>query len=117
MAQEMIVLSEDTIQKNPFVADDGSAAFYRIAVNLACMPLHKTYDDVDHLDCTRILVSNHIQDSWFENMEKAGHSKETIAMTLVNWGPKTDANLDERCVVFQQGALTFKDGTTWPSAA
>lgn len=111
----MLALTQDEVRGNPFVDGNGDAAFYRKAVSVACAPLRKDYDDVASLDCTRILVSPDIQDVWIESMQEMGHAPESVMMTLANWGPKADASLAERTVVFQEGALAFDDGTKFPT--
>lgn len=110
----MLALTQDEVRGNPFVDGNGDAAFYRKAVSVACAPLRKDYEDVASLDCTRILVSPDIQDTWIESMQEMGHTPESVMMTLANWGPKADASLAERTVVFQEGALSFHDGTRFP---
>lgn len=111
----IIALSADQVRDNPFVDAEGRASFYRMAVDVACAPFRKNYDDVESLDCTRILVSADIQDSWVESMQEMGHSQESIMMTLANWGPKADKSLPERTVVFQEGAIAFEGGTKFPT--
>ena len=115
--QKTITLSQNDIQDNPFINAHGDACFYRKLVSIIGEPFGKNFDDISSLDCTRILVSSDIQDTWIEAMSQAGHPSESIMMTLANWGPKADDSLEAHTVVLQDGALQFNDGTDFPTAS
>lgn len=108
-----MTLGHQKLLDNPFITDDGQAAFYKMLVN-EIDGLNKTYDDVEELDCTRILISPDIQDDWIKICRAQGREDESIMMMLANWGPKADKQLNPCTVVLEEHALRFSDGLVYP---
>ena len=111
--QVEMTIDHQKLLDNPFITEDGQAAFYKLLVE-EIDGLDKTYDEVEQLDCTRILISADIQDDWIETIRAQGREDESIMMMLANWGPKAAKHLNPNTVVLEEGALRFSDGLIYP---
>lgn len=56
-------------------------------------------------DCTKIMVSTHIQDNIFEYYKSIGMRDDEIAMAWCIFGPKADEGLGACEVAFTEGAI------------
>lgn len=102
----LLTLTPEQIENHPFIKD-GHASFYNLIQTL-CNPKGK---EIRSLDCTKILIANNIQDSWFENAKKTGLDTTDLGMVLLCHGPKVDTTLSDNTVLLEPNCITFEDET------
>lgn len=86
-----VTLPAEKAKSTPFVDKGGSAAFYRLLADTRGMD----WDDIgkDAIDPTKIYVSRGLFENWLDDAGSDEES-ESLAMLLVNYGPKVDETLD-----------------------
>lgn len=100
-----LTLTDEEIENNPFCSKDHRAAFYRMIVPKIC---GKAYDDIDNIDCRKIIVAKNIQDSWYKNRPNDVDSV-TLTMGLAISGPKVDDSLQPGEVRWTDDCVTMKE--------
>lgn len=90
-----VTLPAEKAKSTPFVDKNGNAAFYRLLAETRGMD----WDAVgkDAIDPTRIYVSRGLFENWLGDAG-SDEERESLAMLLVNYGPKVDETLDIRTV-------------------
>lgn len=86
-----VTLPAEKAKSTPFVDKNGNAAFYRLLAETRGMD----WDAVgkDAIDPTRIYVSRGLFENWLGDVG-SDEERESLAMLLVNYGPKVDETLD-----------------------
>ena len=87
----LTILPIEEIKSTPFVDKNGNAAFYRLLADARGM----NWDTIgkDAIDPTKIYVSRALFDEWMDYAETKAE-KTSLAMLLVNYGPKVDESLE-----------------------
>ena len=113
MKKEVIIeMTKDEIVENPFYLIDEAQtlepAFYRFLGDTLC----GGYDtNVVSLDCTKIIVSEHIMNSWYDAVKDTAVSKEKLTRDLLLFGPKASPKLADNQVLLQEGWADLKDAS------
>lgn len=86
-----VTLPAEKAKSTPFVDKNGNAAFYRLLAETRGMD----WDAVgkDTIDPTKIYVSRAMFENWLGDAG-SDEKRESLAMLLVNYGPKVDETLD-----------------------
>ena len=98
------MLSNEQIEEYPFVKDGRPAFYFYLARQLGHNP-----EEADNIrfDCTKINISNNIQDKWFCGIPQS--QKTSFAMLLVCSGPKTDDSLPDNVIMIDDGFISYED--------
>ncbi len=100
-----LTLTQKEIENNPFYDKDHHAAFYRMIVPKIC---GRAYDDIDNIDCRKLIIAPDIQDSWYRNRPNDVDSV-TLTMGLAISGPKVDHSLKPGEVRWTDDCVTLKE--------
>lgn len=99
-------LTKEEVKKNLFMSNNDKTSFY----NLLYKFLEQDGAKVKTLDCTKLLVSTNIEETWFHDIpEKTGQDAAQVATALLLYGPKKDDSLPDNTVVIKDGCITYEE--------
>ena len=111
MKEIMIEMTKNDVLENPFylITDETQKlGFYRFLGDTLC----GGYDtNVISLDCRKIIVSEHIMNSWYDAVKDTAVSKEALTRDLLLFGPKASPKLADNQVLLQEGWADLKDAS------
>lgn len=103
MAQT-ITLTNEQIEKNPFVTKDKELAFYNLIEKLC----EKTNHKITRIDCTKINVAKNIQDSWYTYAKNNNIDTKALTMSLAFAGPKALYRIPENTVEILDECIRYE---------
>lgn len=98
-------LSDEEILNNQFIMDMEPQFYHYVATQLD----HDFNDPTIRFECRKINVAANIQDVWFAESKKRGESTHSLAMLLVQLGPKVNDTLGDNEVEFEEGFIYYEN--------